>query len=98
MKDLVRDFFSSLPSKMAEEDKRKHMAWSFWLTLLALLLWPPTVAFAAVFLLGFIKECWDFFFGSGFCLFDITGNLIGSAAGMLCGHLLFIWLANLQIH
>lgn len=71
--------------KLREEDKIKHMVWSFWLTLAALLLWSATVAFAVVFMLGLVKECWDIRYGSGFCLFDMAGNLIGSVAGLMCG-------------
>lgn len=74
-----------LPVKLREEDKVKHMVWSFWLTLAALVLWSAPVAFLAVFLLGLAKECWDFRYGSGFCLFDMMGNLIGSVAGLILG-------------
>lgn len=73
----VAHFFGAMPAKMREEDKRKHVAWSFWLTLLALLFMPRLEAFVLVFLVGFVKECWDQLYGSGFCMFDITGNLIG---------------------
>jgi hypothetical protein len=74
---------------MREADKIKHMVWSFWLTLAALLLWSAPVAFLAVFLLGLTKECWDSLYGSGFCWFDMTGNLIGSVAGLLFGLVFF---------
>lgn len=70
---------------LKEEDKVKHLFWSFWLTLSALLLWSSTTAFAVVFLLGLAKECWDFKYGSGFCLYDMTCNLIGIGAGLFCG-------------
>jgi hypothetical protein len=86
---LLRQFIWSLPAKLREEDKVKHMTWSFWLTLAALLVWPAAVAFSAVFLLGLAKECWDFRYGTGFCMFDMVGNLIGSMAGLLFG-LLFL--------
>jgi len=36
------------------------------------------------------KEWRDKYFGSGFCFYDMTGNLIGSLAGLLCGFLLRI--------
>jgi len=85
MKLAILRFFQLLPHKLVEEDKVKHMVWSFWLTLGALLLWSAPLAFFAVFILGFAKECWDFRFGSGFCLFDIAGNCLGSIAGLLCG-------------
>ena len=77
-----------MSDKLREEDKIKHMIWSFWLTLAALLLWSAPLAFAVVFLIGLAKECWDFRYGSGFCLFDMAGNLIGSVAGLMCGFVL----------
>ena len=81
----IQIFIRLLSVKLREEDKIKHMVWSFFLTLAALLVWPAHLAFAAVFLIGLIKECWDFRFGSGFCLFDMTGNLIGSLAALVVG-------------
>lgn len=79
----LSQFFLVLPLKLREEDKVKHIVWSFWLTLAALVLWSAPVAFLAVLLLGLAKECWDFRYGSGFCLFDMMGNLIGSVAGLI---------------
>ncbi|MCW2313980.1 hypothetical protein [Rhodoferax antarcticus] len=84
----MRQFLATLQAKLREEDKIKHMVWSFWLTLAALLLWAAPLAFAVVFLIGLAKECWDFRYGSGFCLFDMAGNLIGSVAGLMCGFVL----------
>lgn len=85
MRFSIYQFFRVLPVKLREEDKVKHMVWSFWLTLAALLVWSMPLAFAAVFLLGLAKECWDSRYGSGFCLFDMAGNCVGSAGGLLCG-------------
>ena len=67
----------ALPVKMREEDKRKHIAWSFWLTLAASVFVPGAQAFILVFLIGLTKECWDHFYGSGFCLYDMLGNFLG---------------------
>jgi len=67
-----------LPARLQEEDKVKHMVWSFWLTAAALLTCSPLAAFALVFLLGLVKEFWDEYFGSGFCFFDMAGNVVGS--------------------
>jgi hypothetical protein len=85
---FLRQFFMALPFKLREEDKIKHMVWSFYLTLMALALLSPVLAFGTVFLLGLVREWWDKFYGSGFCFYDMTGNLIGSLAGLLCGFLL----------
>jgi len=85
MRNTLRQFLVVLPTKLREEDKIKHMTWSFWLTLTTLMLLPAPMAFVAVFFLGFTKECWDHFYGSGFCLFDMAGNLLGSLAGLILG-------------
>ena len=82
MADLS-SFVRTIPAKMQEEDKRKHIVWSFWLILVALLFLPVAEAFIAVLMIGLAKECWDHFYGSGFCLFDILGNLLGSIIGTL---------------
>lgn len=85
MTHSLRHFFMQLPVKLREEDKIKHMVWSFWLTLTALLVLSPLLACAAVLLIGLLKECWDYRYGSGFCWFDMTGNLLGIVAGLVCG-------------
>ena len=83
MTSPLRDFLFALPVKLREEDKIQHMVWSFWLTLAACLLLPGLMAISGVLLLGFAKESWDFRYGSGFCLFDMVGNLIGIGLGTL---------------
>lgn len=83
MTNVIRQFFLQLPAKLREEDKGKHMTWSFWLTLAALSTMPTAAALLIVLLIGLGKECWDFRFGSGFCVFDMAGNIIGIAAGQL---------------
>ena len=85
MTSSLYHFFLLLPSKLLEEDKIKHMVWSFGLTLAALILLSVPLAFMVVFMIGLLKEFWDFRFGSGFCMFDMAGNLLGIAAGLLCG-------------
>lgn len=88
MQVVIYEFLRLLPAKLREEDKVKHMVWSFWLTLGALALISAPLAILAVLALGLAKECWDSLYGSGFCWFDMAGNLIGSVAGLLCGFLL----------
>ena len=75
-------FLSAVPAKMREADKRKHVARSFWLILLVLAFMPIASALVLVFLIGLAKACWDHFFGSGFCFYDMTGNFLGSAFGL----------------
>lgn len=74
--------------RLAEHDKQLHIRWSFWLTLVAYLLWPLAWAVAAVFALGLAKEYWDHRHGSGFCFVDIAGNLIGIGGAVLVSFLL----------
>jgi hypothetical protein len=88
MKASVNQSLQFLAVKLREEDKIKHMVWSFWLTLAALIVLSPALAFGAVFLLGLAKEWWDKYYGSGFCFYDMTGNLIGSLAGLFCAYVL----------
>ena len=79
----LRRFLRLLPSKLRERDKIQHMVWSFWLMLGFVMLWSAPQAFVAVLALGLAKECWDHRYGSGFCLFDMAGNVVGSVAGLL---------------
>ena len=90
MLQALRRFLDALPARLKEEDKGKHMVWSFWLSMLALLMLPAPAALAAVLLIGLAKECWDFRYGSGFCLFDMAANLIGIAAAQLLWQLLLL--------
>lgn len=83
MTNTLHRFFVELPVKLREEDKRLHMLWSFWLTIATCILWPVAWAFAAVFLLGLAKECWDSRFGSGFCFFDMFANILGSSLAII---------------
>lgn len=73
-------FVLAIPAKMKEEDKRKHVVWSFCLVLVALPFMSLAAAAILVFFVGLAKEYWDQMFGSGFCLFDLAGNLVGIAA------------------
>lgn len=61
------------------------MVWSFGLTLGALALWSAALAFTAVLAIGLAKEFWDARYGSGFCWFDMAGNLLGCTAGLCFG-------------
>lgn len=91
MANSLHHFLMALPTKLREEDKVKHMVWSFWLMLAALILWPAQQAIAVVFLIGLAKEFWDARFGSGFCMFDMAGNVLGMIACLLCWFAFFTW-------
>lgn len=74
---------NSLLTLLRQEDKRKHLGWSFALLLPALALLPPLQALALVFAIGLAKECYDALWGSGFCWRDILSNCIGMAAALV---------------
>lgn len=86
-------FLGVVAAKMREEDKRQHMRWSFWLTVGAMVVVKAGAAFAAVMLIGLLKECWDARYGSGFCCFDLFANLIGSLCALLLAVAAF-WIAG----
>lgn len=68
---------------LRQEDKRKHMVWSFVLVVASLSLLPIWIATLLVFFLGLAKEVWDEYFGSGFCVYDILSNCFGISLGLL---------------
>ena len=87
MRISIYQFFLNLPHKLREEDKIKHIYWSFFLLLFTLVFVPMHQALVMVLALGLVKEVWDEYYGSGFCLFDITGNILGCLCGAGCWYL-----------
>lgn len=63
--------------KLKEEDKRKHLIWSFWIAVLSLVFFGYLISFSIAFLIGVVKEIWDHYYGSGFCFYDMTANCVG---------------------
>ena len=49
--------------------------------LIAAFLFQGGFAVLVVGLIGLIKECWDHFWGSGFCWLDMLANAFGIVAG-----------------
>jgi hypothetical protein len=90
MRLSIYQFFLNLPHKLREEDKIKHIYWSFVLLLFSLVFVTLPEALVLVMLIGLAKEIWDEYFGSGFCMFDITSNLLGCLGGAACWKL-FQW-------
>ena len=75
---------SGLAARMLREgDKQQHIAWSFWMTLAAFGVLGAGAAFSLVMLVGLAKECWDEWYGSGFCRYDLLANVIGACAALL---------------
>jgi hypothetical protein len=84
MKFTFYEFLQLLSLKLRQQDKVRHMVWSFWLTLVALSVLSVSFALALVLGLGLAKEIWDSRYGSGFCWFDMIGNVLGVAIGIFC--------------
>jgi hypothetical protein len=79
----LRTGWAHLEYKLREEDKQQHMLWSFWLMQGACILWPMPWALLAVWLAGLGKEIWDARYGSGFCWYDMLGNMLGLLAAVI---------------
>ncbi|MDD2809709.1 hypothetical protein [Rhodoferax sp.] len=76
--------------KLKEEDKVKHIAWSFWITAFGLIFLSAHASVLVAFIIGFAKEVWDHFFGSGFCWFDMLGNIVGIVFALII-YIFMIW-------
>jgi hypothetical protein len=85
---------SFIGRKFKEEDKVKHILWSFWLTVFSLVFLPIRAAFILVFFIGLTKEIWDHYFGSGFCFYDMFANFVGISVALF-GYLFLIWSLSL---
>jgi hypothetical protein len=83
LESKVAALIQHLFTKMMEKDKLQHMRWSFVLVLISNWWWPLAWATIAVFVVGLAKEIWDARYGSGFCFYDLLGNLIGIGLGCL---------------
>jgi len=67
-----------------EYDKRQHFFYSLVLMLAASVFWGAMLGALIVALIGLAKECWDHFWGSGYCWLDMLANMLGIlAAGLI---------------
>lgn len=74
--------FRVLPTKLREEDKRKHF-WICFALVPAIFCWTSLInAVLLTLLIGYIKELWDKCYGSGFCWYDMMANILGAGAGL----------------
>lgn len=84
---LIADLFK----KMAEQDKVLHIQYSAGIMLASYVLLPMTCAILFTFIVGLLKECWDHYYGTGFCFYDMLANLIGILGSVfLLSSILFI--------
>jgi hypothetical protein len=63
--------------KMLEPDKILHIKYSAAIMLVSYIVLPMVVALVFTFLIGLLKECWDHYYGTGFCFYDMLANIIG---------------------
>jgi len=79
----------SLLALLDEEDKRKHLLYSFFILLLLSAVLGLTLAVLLTALIGLVKEIWDHYYGTGFCWRDMAANGIGITTGVIVAAILF---------
>jgi hypothetical protein len=63
--------------RLTQTDKYQHILASFMIMLLGFLFMSITLSIILTLLVGFSKEIWDKYYGSGFCWYDMLANVIG---------------------
>ena len=63
--------------KMLEEDKAQHIIVAYMGVVALQFYLPAHEAVIALLVLGFLKEFWDLWMGTGFCWYDIAANTLG---------------------
>ena len=74
--------------KSNQEDKQRHFFVCFILMLGFL---PHTNVIFSVMItlvIGFLKEIWDVYFGTGFCWFDMSANVLGVLGALVYSKLI----------
>ena len=67
-----RNLIASIP-----EDKWLHLIYSAAIFSVFSTLFTTVTAIAISFLIGLLKEIWDWRYGTGFCLYDVLANIVG---------------------
>ena len=80
---LVIEITRKISNKLKEEDKILHIKYSAGILLVLSLFLAILPALFLTFLIGLGKECWDHFYGSGFCLYDMLANIVGIGCSLL---------------
>jgi len=84
--------YRSLIRHSREYDKRQHFFYSLVLILVAVPVLGGWGGVLVVTLIGLAKECWDHYWGSGYCWLDMLANMLGIAlGGVLC------WIAGMVL-
>lgn len=68
---------------LRQEDKQKHIWYSFFIFIGCNFLFSVVVAFFLTLSVGVGKEIWDRYYGSGFCWYDMIANMVGIFLGGL---------------
>lgn len=80
---LAIDTVRKISNKLTEEDKLLHIKYSAAILVVSSLFLAILPALMLTFLIGLGKECWDHFYGSGFCLYDMLANMVGIGCSLL---------------
>lgn len=80
--DAIYRFFTQVILFVNQEDKQKHFLVSLLLVLFFSAFMNVLSAILVATLIGFFKEIWDEFFGSGFCVKDLLANGLGVVVGV----------------
>ena len=67
------------PIALIPDDKWLHFVYSAALFLVFLTLFSIVTSIVLSLLAGFVKELWDWRYGTGFCLYDLLANIAGIA-------------------
>ncbi|MGB1237943.1 MAG: hypothetical protein ACPG4U_07005 [Pseudomonadales bacterium] len=68
--------------KFTQQDKILHFKYSALILLALMLVFPLEAALLMTFLVGVAKEYWDYYYGSGFCFYDLFANVVGMGAAL----------------
>lgn len=73
---------------ISQNDKQWHFLCSCFILFLSVPFLGLLYSLIATLLVGFIKECWDHVYGTGFCWLDILANILGTVVG---GIIIITW-------
>jgi len=83
MKVEWQSFVQRMQERIREEDKQQHFLYSLGILLLSYCVFSLMFSLVVTLLIGFGKEIWDHYYGSGFCWWDLLANVLGIIAGLL---------------
>jgi hypothetical protein len=74
---------NQLVFRLTQTDKYQHIFVSFIIMLVCIFFFSITLSFVLTVIVGIAKEVWDKYYGSGFCWYDMTANMLGIALAFL---------------